>query len=191
VFKKFDVKKNTIHVISLSCNLVPPKNYGGIELVIANLCQGLAGQGAKVICYSPGEFNIVGVKYVKTVTSPTTAIKDGGLANSKAHLECILKNLKKETKIGDAVIFNHPQQFRYLKKRLRWQLLTRLNCFEVAHTIDAGLYKNMIYPTKALITSVQNPGFVIHHGINLILLKNKLVEALTFFTQGVLIKIKG
>lgn len=191
MFKRFDIEKNRIHIVSLSCNTVPPKKYGGIELVVANLCQGLAELGAKITCYSPGEFNIADVNHIQTLPLPTTGIKDGGVANSKAHLESVFKNLKKETRIGDVVIFNHPQQFRYLKKKLRFQFLMKLNCFEIAHTIDAGLYKNIIYPSKSLMASIQKPGFVAHHGIKLIFAKEQINRGSHLFYAGSIDADKG
>ena len=170
--KKFDITKNWIHVISLSCNPVPPLKYGGIELVIAHLCEGLAQRNAKVKCYSPGDLNIEGVEHVRTLKAPSVHIKEGGLPNTQEHLESVRLALKKNLIAGDVVVYNHSDHHRYLKKKLGFVNRFKANYYEVAHWIDAGLQKNIIYPSLHLKNDIGKPGVVIPHGEKLIFNKN-------------------
>lgn len=166
--KSFDITNNSIHIISLSCNPVPPQKYGGIELVIAHLCEGFVKRGANVICYSPGEFNIAGVTHVQTLTEPSLHIKHGGIPNTMEHLICVKKKLQQLLRKGDVVIFNHADHYRYLRKRLGIFNWLKANFYEVAHWIDAGIQKNVIYPSAHLMKDIGKPGHVIPHGEKLL-----------------------
>jgi hypothetical protein len=159
--RTFDIQRNAIHIISLSCNPVPPLRYGGIELVIAHLCEGLKDFGARVICYSPGDFAIAGVQHFQTLSEPSLHIKEGGVPNTEAHLLQVGAGLKRLAKPGDIIIFNHADQYRFLKQRLGLFFLMRHRFVEVAHWIDAGLQKNIIYPSLALKLQINRPGVVI------------------------------
>lgn len=190
--KKFDINKNWIHVISLSCNPVPPVRYGGIELVIAHLCEGLVQHGAKVKCYSPGQLEIAGVNHVQTLMAPSPHIKEGGVPNTLEHLVAIKAALQKSLSIGDVVVFNHADQYRYLRKRLGIFNWLKANFYEVAHWIDAGMQKNIIYPSLHLKQEIGKPGVVIPHGEKLLFNKmpNKPREDYLFFA-GRITKDKG
>lgn len=170
--KKFDITKNWIHIISLSCNPVPPVRYGGIELVIAHLCEGLVERGAKVKCYSPGEFAIEGVEHIQTLSKPSIHIKEGGVPNTQEHLIAVKTALQKNLRKGDVVIFNHADHYRFLKKRLGIFNWLKANFYEVAHWIDAGMQKNIIYPSLHLMQEIGKPGVVIPHGEKLLFNNN-------------------
>ncbi len=165
---KYDPQKNTIHIVSLSCNPVPPVRYGGIELVIAHLCEGLIKLGAKVKCYSPGELNIPGVNHIKTLEQPSLHIKDGGSPNTGEHLKKVCDSLKKSLKSGDVILFNHSDHFRYLKRKLGLLNWLKTHAFEVAHWVDVGMYRNIIYPSQHLANQLAKPGVVIPHGEKLL-----------------------
>ena len=169
MFKRtYNPSTNHIHIISLSCNPVPPVRYGGIELVIAHLCEGLVKQGAKVLCYSPGELSIPEVVHVKTLAQPSAKVKDGGKPNTIEHLEMVNIQLRQRVKAGDVVLFNHADHYRYLKKRLGIFNWLKAHYFEVAHWVDAGMKNNIIYPSKHLAEQLLRPGTVIPHGEKLL-----------------------
>ncbi|RYY77031.1 MAG: glycosyltransferase [Gammaproteobacteria bacterium] len=190
--KKFDITKNWIHVISLSCNPVPPVKYGGIELVIAHLCEGLAERNVKVKCYSPGDLSIDGVEHVKTLATPSLHIKEGGVPNTVEHLEAVKSALKNNLAAGDVVIFNHADHHRYLKKKLGLFNRFKANFYEVAHWVDAGLQKNIIYPSLHLRNDIGKPGTVIPHGEKLLFNKNPTSERESYlFFAGRITKDKG
>lgn len=167
--KKFNPEINSIHIISLSCNPVPPIRYGGIELVVANLCEGLAALGAKVICYSPGDFDIKGVKHAQTLKAPSAGIKEGGKPNTKEHMAVTCSLLRNNLRAGDVVLFNHSDHYRYLKKRLGILNWLKAHFFEVAHWVDVGMKKNIIYPSQHLAEQLKKPGMVIPHGEKLLI----------------------
>lgn len=166
--KLFNIKKNCIHVISLSCNPVPPLRYGGIELVIAHLCEGLVERGAQVKCYSPGALDIPGVSHCQTLPQASTHIKEGGAPNTREHLEAVKRQLQANLKKGDVVIFNHADHYRFLRKRLGIFNWLKANFYEVAHWVDAGIQKNVIYPSQHLKNEIGKPGIVIPHGEKLL-----------------------
>lgn len=168
VKKKFNRKINSVHVISLSCNPVPPVRYGGIELVIAHLCEGLADLGVNLICYSPGNLAIPGVKHVQTLATPSTNLNEGGTPNTHEHLALICAHLQRNLQAGDVVLFNHSDHYRYLKKRLGIFNWLKAHFFEVAHWIDVGMKKNIIYPSQNLAHQLGRPGVVIPHGEKLL-----------------------
>jgi glycosyltransferase involved in cell wall biosynthesis len=167
IIKRFRSGESLIHIISLSCNTVPPKAYGGIERIIATLCKGLSELGEKIICYSPGDLNIKSVEHLKTLNTPSLSAKQGGKANTVEHLELAISALRDKCSRGDVIIFNHPEQFRYAKKRIGLLLGSMVNIYEIAHTIDAGVYRNVIYPSFALRAQIKKPGCVIPHGLDL------------------------
>jgi glycosyltransferase involved in cell wall biosynthesis len=191
--KKYNPEKNTIHIISLSCNPVPPVRYGGIELVIAHLCEGLAALGANVACYSPGDFLISGVKHVQTLNTPSTHVKEGGKPNTQEHLLSICSHLQKNLQSGDVVLFNHSDHYRYLKKRLGIFNWLKAHFFEVAHWVDVGMKKNIIYPSQHLANQLARPGVVIPHGEKLLF--NNAPDAnerdVNLFFAGRITKDKG
>lgn len=167
--KTFDPAVNRVHVISLSCNPVPPERYGGIELVIAHLCEGLAEKGARAVCYSPGRLQVQGnVEHYRTLPEPTAHIKEGGVPNTLEHLQAVAAGLKANVARGDVVVFNHPDHYRYLKRRLGLRVpLTAFMC-EVAHWTAAGMQRNVIYPSASLQRAIGKPGTCIPHGERLI-----------------------
>lgn len=191
MFRKFSADKNTVHIISLSCNPVPPKKYGGIELIIANLCQGLRDLGLKINLYSPGELSISGVVHSKTLNQATPTIISGGNPNTEEHLKAVQEHLLQNTQWGDIILFNHADQFRFLKKRLGRRFFLKVNLFEVAHWLDAGIYKNVIYPSKSLANVIGKPGFHAPHGINLIFNNAETERSENLFFAGRLTKDKG
>lgn len=164
----FDIEKNSIHLIGLSCNTIPPVKYGGIELVIANLATGFTKNGFNVRVYSPGVMDIAQCEHSQTLREPTTGIQSGSAANTKEHLLRIEEDMRKYCVPGDVIIFNHSDHFRFLKKRLGRIFYSRVNTFEIAHWVDAGLYKNIIYPSHALMKLLKKKGYVIPHGEQLI-----------------------
>jgi len=190
---KFNSKKNSIHIISLSCNPVPPIRYGGIELVIAHLCEGLAALGTKVICYSPGDFAIAGVRHVQTLTTPSANVKAGGKPNTQEHLSSICSHLQNNLQAGDVVLFNHSDHYRYLKKRLGVFNWLKANFFEVAHWVDVGMKKNIIYPSQHLANQLARPGVVIPHGEKLLFNTNPGMHErdANLFFAGRITKDKG
>lgn len=191
--KKFDASTNRIHIISLSCNPVPPVRYGGIELVIAHLCEGLAELGAKVICYSPGDFAIKGVSHIQTLAIPSANVKAGGRPNTQEHLSAICSHLRKNLITGDVVLFNHSDHYRYLKKRLGIVNWLKANFFEVAHWVDVGMKKNIIYPSQHLANQLGRPGKVIPHGEKLLFSKSAGAQKRdeNLFFAGRITKDKG
>ena len=187
----FNLQKNCIHVISLSCNPVPPLRYGGIELVIAHLCEGLVKRGAQVKCYSPGELNIPGVEHCQTLKQPSVHIKEGGVPNSPEHLEAVKLLLQNNLKKGDVVLFNHADHYRFLRKRLGIFNWLKANFYEVAHWVDAGMQKNIIYPSQHLKNEIAKPGVVIPHGEKLLFNKTATAHGKTiYFLPEELPKIK-
>jgi glycosyltransferase involved in cell wall biosynthesis len=166
--RKYDAAINNIHIISLSCNPVPPIRYGGIELVIANLCEGLIALGAKVICYSPGDLDIAGVVHVKTLREPSLTVTQGGQPNVPEHLSSACSHLKRTLKAGDVILLNHADHYRYLKRRLGIFNWLKVHCYEVAHWVDVGMKNNIIYPSQHLANQLSRPGVVIPHGEKLL-----------------------
>jgi len=165
--KRYNLSQNNVHIISLSCNTVPPPKYGGIELVIANLCEGLGSLGCNVILYSPGECIIRGVKHVQTLKHPSPPLNQGGSANNIDHLLAIKEQLVCNYKKGDILLFNHPEQFRFLKKKLGVRFFIGANFYEIAHWLDVGVYNNVIYPSKSLYYAIKKRGCFVPHGLKL------------------------
>lgn len=186
-------QKNNIHIISLSCNPVPPIRYGGIELVIAHLCEGLVNLGAKVICYSPGPFDIQGVEHVKTLNSPSLTTQEGGQPNTLEHLAAVCSHLQKRLNAGDVVLFNHSDHYRYLKRRLGIFNWLKAHFYEVAHWIDVGMKSNIIYPSQHLANDLARPGTVIPHGEKLLfnIHTPSIPRASFLFFAGRITKDKG
>lgn len=166
--QKFDRSINRIHVISLSCNPVPPIRYGGIELVLAHLCEGLADLGLNVTCYSPGRLSLINVTHVQTLAMPSPNVKVGGKPNTQEHLAAVCLALQHNLRAGDVVIFNHADHYRYLKRRLGFFNWLKAHFFEVAHWVDVGMKKNIIYPSQHLASELARPGVVIPHGEKLL-----------------------
>lgn len=191
--KKYNPAINQIHIVSLSCNPVPPVRYGGIELVIAHLCEGLAELGANVLCYSPGDFSILGVTHVRTLAQPSPNVKEQGKPNTTEHLEIVHAQLQVRLKAGDVVLFNHTDHYRYLKKRLGIFNWLKAHYFEVAHWVDAGMKKNIIYPSKHLADQLKRPGVVIPHGEKLLFQKDEgsTLRSNNLFFAGRITKDKG
>lgn len=191
--KKYKPANNQIHIISLSCNPIPPVRYGGIELIIAHLCEGLAKLGANVLCYSPGNFSIPDVTHVRTSMQPSPNVKEGGAPNTIEHLEIVCNQLQQRLKAGDVVLFNHTDHYRYLKKRLGIFNWLKAHCFEVAHWVDAGMKKNIIYPSKHLADQLMRPGVVIPHGEKLLFQKDEdpTLRSNNLFFAGRITKDKG
>lgn len=190
--KAFNPDKNTIHVISLSCNPVPPVRYGGIELVIAHLCEGLAERGARVICYSPGTLTVPGVEHCQTLPAPAIHIKEGGLPNTPEHLQAIKRHLRANLRRGDVIIFNHADHYRYLRKRLGVFNWLTVHACEIAHWMDAGMQKHVVYPSAQLMLDIGKPGVVIPHGEKLLFNENPSLPKEDFlFFAGRITKDKG
>lgn len=190
---KYNPINNSIHIISLSCNPVPPVRYGGIELVIAHLCEGLQKLGANVICYSPGDFSILGVKHIQTLAIPSANVKEGGKPNTQEHLQAVCMHLQQQIKKGDIVLFNHSDHYRYLKKRLGIFNWLKAHFFEVAHWVDVGMKKNIIYPSQHLANQLCKPGVVIPHGEKLLFRAQHALEQRNnnLFFAGRITKDKG
>jgi glycosyltransferase involved in cell wall biosynthesis len=191
--KKFNAQTNRVHIISLSCNPVPPIRYGGIELVIAHLCEGLTALGINVICYAPGDLAIDGVTHARTLPIPSPNIKAGGKPNTQEHLAEVCLQLQKNLHAGDVVLFNHSDHYRYLKKRLGIFNWLKAHFFEVAHWVDVGMKKNIIYPSQHLANQLARPGVVIPHGEKLLFntqLNQQARDANLFFA-GRITKDKG
>lgn len=190
---KFNSGKNTVHIISLSCNPVPPVRYGGIELVIAHLCEGLADIGCKVACYSPGGLSIANVIHRKTLETPSLHVKEGGKPNTREHLLSVCALLRKNLIPGDVVIFNHSDHYPFVKKHLGFLHRLKACFYEVAHWVEVGMDKNIIYPSKHLADQLSRPGTVIPHGEKL-LFKPQVGESAReshLFFAGRITKDKG
>ena len=188
----YETDKNTIHLIGLSCNSIPPKKYGGIELIISNLAKGFTKNGQRVRVYSPGTMTIEGCEHSRTLPEPTQSIQVSSIANTKEHLSKIESEMRLNCKPGDVVIFNHSDHYRYLKKKLGRIFFSRLNTYEIAHWMDAGLYRNIIYPSKALQVLLKKDGHVIPHGEDLIFSEeNNASRSQDLFYAGRITKDKG
>jgi glycosyltransferase involved in cell wall biosynthesis len=154
--------ESTIFQIGLSCGTIPPDGYGGIETVVANLSQGLADQGERVVLYSPGKTTLSNVEHIQTLEYPSLGPARGVYtANSAEHLRFILENLTQRYSPGDVIHLHHREQY-LIYEGLGLALTT-----ETAHWRSVGLSKNLIYPSFALQREVNRPGVVIPHGINL------------------------
>jgi glycosyltransferase involved in cell wall biosynthesis len=190
-FFKFNKSINTIHFISLSCNPVPPVRYGGIELVIAHICESLMILGCHVACYSPGELDIPSVKHFQTLPEPSIHMKEGGIPNSPEHLLQIKRFLQNNLRKGDVVVFNHADHFRYLKKRLGIISFLKANFCEICHWVDAGMMRNIIYPSDHLSRTIRKKGITIPHGEKLLFNKQPVGRENYLFFAGRITKDKG
>lgn len=180
-------------MLSLSCNSVPPKDYGGIELVIAHLSEGLANIGCNVICYSPGALNIPNVKHYKTLPKPARPFAESGVANTQEHLKHMLIGLKKNLQKGDVIILNHAEHAIFLKRRLGFFSRKKYFICEIAHWIDVGSEENIVAPSKSLHDTIGKPGTIIPHGEKLLFAdknKNKNKKDFLFFA-GQITQKKG
>jgi glycosyltransferase involved in cell wall biosynthesis len=162
--KQYSPANNVIHVISVSCGEVPPRKYGGTELVIANLCEGLSELGARVSCYSPGTLRLRRVEHVRTLEAPSAPFDEGGVCNSPEHLFNVCRELRKRLRAGDVVLFNHQDHYPYLKERLGILNRVRAHFYEVAHYVLVGMDHNVVYPSARLAQELSRPGTVIPHG---------------------------
>lgn len=124
--------------------------------------------GTSVICYSPGEFTVTGVKHYKTLPEPSLHIKEGGAPNTREHLENVAEGLLSLSRPGDVILFNHPDHYRYLKRKLGFTYRLRHHIAEVAHWVDAGAQRNIIYPSLGLQKALARPGSTIPHSEKLI-----------------------
>jgi glycosyltransferase involved in cell wall biosynthesis len=190
-FPWYSVHRNTIHLVGLSCNSIPPKKYGGIELIIGNLAKGFIEHDLKVRVYSPGALSIAGCYHSQTLAEPTLGIQESRVANTSEHLMRIQSELRAHCVLGDVVIFNHADHYRFLKKKLGRFFFAKVTSFEIAHWMDAGLYKNIIYPSKALKLLLKKDGFVIPHGEELSFAKANNVRGQHLFYAGRLTEDKG
>jgi glycosyltransferase involved in cell wall biosynthesis len=166
--KKYNPTDNIVHVISLSCSELPPKKYGGTELVVSNLCEGLTDLGANVLCYSPGSLRLKRVSHVRTLETPSSAFGEGGQCNTPEHLSIVCQELRKRLSAGDVVLFNHVDHYNYLKSRLGILNRVRAHFYEIAHWIDVGMKSNIVYPSARLAHEVSRHGTVIPHGERLL-----------------------
>lgn len=188
---RFCEKVNSVHLVSLSCNTVPPKKYGGIELIIANLARGFASSKLKVRVYAPGNLGIEGCDHSQTLKAPTSGIQQSLVANSQEHLLKVESELREHCKSGDVIIFNHAEHFRFLKKRLGRFFFAKVRCFEIAHWLDAGLYRNIIYPSFSLKRFLKKDGFVIAHGEQLLFSQRQNKRGSHLFYAGRITEDKG
>ncbi len=147
--------------------------------------------GAKVTCYSPGDLAINGVTHWQTLPEPSLHVKEGGKPNTAEHLEKVAEGILKLSKPGDVLLFNHPDHYRYLKKRLGTRYRLRHHIAEVAHWIDAGAQRNIIYPSANLQKLISRPGETIPHGENLIFTSPTDKVADYLFFAGRITKDKG
>jgi glycosyltransferase involved in cell wall biosynthesis len=162
--QQYSPTNNIIHVISLSCSELPPKKYGGTELIVANLCEGLSDLGANVSCYSPGSLHSKRVSHVRTLQTPSPAFGEGGQCNTLEHMSIVCRELRKRLSAGDVVLFNHLDHYRYLKWRLGILNWARAHFYEIAHWVDVGMKRNIVYPSARLAHQVSRHGTVIPHG---------------------------
>lgn len=128
---------------------------------MAHLCEGLAQLGAKVLCYAPGECHLANVHPIQTLKTPSPNVKAGGKPNTLEHLASVCSHLKKTLQVGDVVLFNHSDHYRYLIKRLGLFNWLKAHFYEVAHWVDVGMKKNIIYPSQHLAQQLQRPRVVI------------------------------
>ena len=187
----YDKDKNSIHILSLSCNTVPPKDYGGIELVIAHLSEGLANIDCDVICYSPGELKIPKVQHYKTLPQPALPFSEGGVANTQEHLKRMLIGLKKNLKKGDVIILNHADHAKYLKRKLGFFPNNKYFICEIAHWIDVGSKKNIVSPSQSLHNTIGKPGAIIPHGEKLLFADSTRNKSDFLFFAGQITQKKG
>jgi len=188
---RFSEAVNSIHLIGLSCNTVPPEKYGGIELIIANLARGFVSNKLKVRVYSPGSLGIEGCDHSQTLQEPTKGIQQSLVANSHEHLLRIASELRKNCRPGDVIIFNHAEHFRFLKKRLGRLFFAKVRSFEIAHWLDAGLYRDVIYPSVALKKFLKKDGHVIAHGEDLLLSNEQTKRGSHLLYAGRITEDKG
>jgi glycosyltransferase involved in cell wall biosynthesis len=188
---RFYPESNTIHLISLSCNTVPPKKYGGIELIVGNLAKGFAQRGLNVRVYSPGKLEIEGCEHSQTLEKPTSGVQQGAEANSVEHLRNIEAELRRHCVRGDMIIFNHSDHYRFLKKRLGRLFFYKVRTHEIAHWVDAGLYRNIIYPSESLRKFVKKKGTVIPHGVELVFSEEETERGEHLFYAGRITEDKG
>jgi len=189
--KKFDKHNNNIHLISSNYYSVPPEKYGGTELIVANLCTGLAQLGCNVICYSPGEFNIRGVTHCQTLAKPSSHIKSEITSSIEDHFDSIASGFKKHLTPGDIIVLNHAKQFRHLKRKLGFINYRNYFICEIAHWVKTGVKKNVIYPSTSLQHEIAKPGIMIPHGIELQLNETNNKRENFFFYAGRINKSKG
>lgn len=188
---RFAQDVNSIHLVSLSCNTVPPVKYGGIELIVTNLAKGFISRNFRVRVYSPGELGVAGCEHSQTLPLPTKGIQQGSVANTPEHLLKIESELREHCRTGDVIIFNHSDHFRFLKKRLGRLFFAKVRCFEIAHWLDAGLYSDIIYPSEALKKFLGKEGFVIPHGEELDFSQAATVRGSHLFYAGRITEDKG
>jgi len=158
---------------------------------VANLAKGLVSRQFRVRIYSPGELGVEGCEHSQTLPKPTKGLQQSLIANTPDHLLKIESELRNNCKLGDVIIFNHADHFRYLKKRLGRMFFAKVRCFEIAHWLDAGLYKDIVYPSATLKKCLQKDGFVIPHGEELDFAKHASVRGSHLFYAGRITEDKG
>jgi glycosyltransferase involved in cell wall biosynthesis len=157
-----------VHVVSLSCNPVPPVRYGGIELMVAHQCEGIQKIGGSVVCYSPGELSIANVKHARTLPTHSPNIGAGGVPNTIAHLAAVKAELQERVGWGDVVVLNHPDHYGYLRHRIAFNVHLKAVFCEVAHWTHVGMKRNVIYPSAGSMRAIGRPGAFIPHGVKLL-----------------------
>lgn len=191
LWPRFKGERNTVHLVSVSCNTVPPEKYGGIELIVANLAHGFVKCGLTVRVYSPGKLTISGCEHSQTLIEPTTGFQQGAVANTAEHLSRVKAELLEHCRLGDVIIFNHADHYRYLKKRLGRVFFAKVRAFEIAHWMDVGLQKNIIYPSNGLKSLLKKPGVVIPHGEDLLFAQEEQSKHRNLFYAGRITIDKG
>lgn len=166
--KKYTPGQSKIFQIGLSCNEIPAKKYGGIELVISLLINGLVDCGQNVVCASPGKFSIKGSGHIKTLVEPVAGPKDGvHVANTREHLELAYRGILEQYEDGDIIHFHHPEQAIYIGRKLRRKFWPKkVTMVETAHWLNVGLKSNIIYPSLALKDLLRRKGIVIPHSVD-------------------------
>lgn len=165
---RYQEGQSTIHQIGFSCNEIPPKKYGGIELQIANVIMGQERFGHQVICYSPGQMTLDNVTHYKTLDEPTAGPKDNVFkTNVKEHLDAVIKGLEENYKPGDIIQLHHSEQFWPLYTALKKKNPKRAyNFVECTHWLRTGMQWNIAFPSAALKHRSIPTGIVVPEAIN-------------------------
>lgn len=131
--------------------------------MVAYLARGLITLGQKVVLYSPESTSLAGVEHVSTLDRAIPL--DLGVyktpPNVPEHIGAIMRGLRERYRPGDIIHLNHFQHYSLLAESL-----LGANIIETAHLTKVGS-SPCIYPSFALKASVNKPGIVIPHGIDL------------------------
>lgn len=162
----------TVHAIASPFFEIPPQRYGGTETVIANLTRGLARRDVRVVCYCPGDLGLPEAEQYQTADE-TDWEPDLSVGEMRSRVDryadSVVSGLAEQYRAGDIVHFHHDVVANVVLKLAeeRGVHLDRELCVETCHGPDACLEENVVFPSRALRSSVESDGPVIPHGIDL------------------------